>query len=71
MEGSARSVVQFEGILLQAAPCVEYSPADLYRHFGVVVYFFPEAYELVCFVVYLVGCLYAEYTDGLRHSICV
>ena len=29
LEGSARSVVQFEGILPEAAPCVAYSPIDL------------------------------------------
>ena len=29
LEGSARSVVQFEGILPAAAPCVAYAPVDL------------------------------------------
>ena len=29
LEGSARSVVQFEGILPEAAPCVAYAPIDL------------------------------------------
>ena len=29
LEGSARSVVQFEGILPKAAPCVAYAPVDL------------------------------------------
>ena len=29
LEGSARSVVQFEGVLPGAAPCVEYAPIDL------------------------------------------
>ena len=28
-EGSARSVVQFEGVLPEAAPCVAYAPIDL------------------------------------------
>ena len=29
LKGSARLVVQFEGILPEAAPCVEYAPIDL------------------------------------------
>ena len=29
----------------------------------------PKAYELVHLVVYLVGCLYAEYGGGLRNSL--
>ena len=29
LEGSARSVVQFEGVLPEAAPCVAYAPIDL------------------------------------------
>ena len=28
LEGSARSVVQFEGVLPEAAPCVAYAPTD-------------------------------------------
>ena len=28
-EGSARSVVQFEGVLQEAAPCVAHAPIDL------------------------------------------
>ena len=28
LEGSARSVVQFEGVLSEAAPCVAYAPVD-------------------------------------------
>ena len=29
LEGSAQSVVQFEGVLPEAAPCVAYEPVDL------------------------------------------
>ena len=29
LEGSARSVVQFGGVLPEAAPCVTYAPVDL------------------------------------------
>ena len=29
LEGSTRSVVQFEGVLPEAAPCVAYAPVDL------------------------------------------
>ena len=29
VEASARSVVQFEGVLPEAAPCVAYAPVDL------------------------------------------
>ena len=36
-EGSARSVVQFEGVLPEAAPCVAYAPVDLDGRVGIVV----------------------------------
>ena len=29
LEGGARSVVQFEGVLWESAPCVAYAPVDL------------------------------------------
>ena len=58
LEGGARSVVQFEGVLPKAAPCVAYAPVDL------VVGVPPEVYELVRLVVHLVGCFYAEYDGG-------
>ena len=37
LEARARSVVQFEGIAPEAAPCVTYAPVDLDGHFGVAV----------------------------------
>ena len=63
LEGSARSVVQFAGVLPEAAPCVAYAPVDLDGQVGVVVDVSPEGYKLVRLVVYLARCLYA----GLRH----
>ena len=38
LEGSTRSVVQFEGVLPEAAPWVAYAPADLDGLVGVVLY---------------------------------
>ena len=62
LKGSARSVVQFEGILPEAAPCVAYAPVDLDGQVGVVVDVSPEVYKLVRLVVHLkkqnlVSCL--------------
>ena len=37
LERSARSVVQFEGILAEAAPCVAYAPIDLDGQVNIVV----------------------------------
>ena len=37
LEESARSVVQFEGVLPEASPCVAYAPIDLDRQVGIVV----------------------------------
>ena len=62
LEGSARSVVQFEGILPEAVPGVAYTPVD-----GVVVDVPLELYELVRLFVYLTGCLDIECGDGIRH----
>ena len=42
LERSARSVVQFEGILPEAVPGAAYAPADLDGHVGVVVDVPPE-----------------------------
>ena len=42
LEGSARSVVQFEGVLPEAAPCIAYSPVDLDGQAGIVVDVPPE-----------------------------
>ena len=36
-EGNARSVVQFEDVLPEAAPCVAYAPVDLDGQVGIVV----------------------------------
>ena len=37
LEGRARPVVQFEGVLPEAAPCVAYAPVDLDGQVGIVV----------------------------------
>ena len=69
LEGSARSIVQFEDVLPEAIPCVAYAPVDLDRQVGVVVDVPPEVYKLVRLVVHLARCLYAEYGGGLRHPL--
>ena len=69
LEGSARSVVQFEGVLPEAAPCVAYAPVDLDGRVGIVVDVPPEVYKLVRLVAHLARCLYAEYGGGLRHPL--
>ena len=69
LEGSARSVVQFEGILPEAALCVAYAPIDLDGQVSIVVDVPPEVYEFVRLVVRLARCLYAECGDGLRHAL--
>ena len=66
LEGSNRSVVQFGGVLPEAAPCVTYAPIDLDGQVGIVVDVPPEVYKLVRLVVHLVSCLYAEHGGGLR-----
>ena len=37
LEGSARSVVQFQDLLPEAAPCVAYAPVDLDEQIDIVV----------------------------------
>ena len=69
LEGSARSVVQFEGVLPEAVPCVAYAPVDLDGQVGIVVDGPPEVYKLVHLVVHLARRLYAECGDGLRHPL--
>ena len=69
LEESARSVVQFEGVLPEAAPCVAYAPVDLDGQVGIVVDVPPEVYKLVRLVVHQSRCLYAEYGGGLRHPL--
>ena len=69
LEESARSVVQLEGVLRQAAPCVAYAPVDLDGQVGKMVGVPPKEYELVRLVVHLARCLYAEYSGRLRHSL--
>ena len=66
LQGSARSVVQFEGVLPEAAPCVAYAPVDLDGQVGIVVGVSTEVYKLVRLVVSLARCLYAECGGGLR-----
>ena len=69
LEGSARSVVQFEGVLPEAAPCVAYAPVDLDGQVGIVVDVPPQVYKLVRLVVHLTRCLYAECGGGLQHPL--
>ena len=42
LEGSARSVVQFEAVLPEAAPCIAYATADLHGQAGIVIDVPPE-----------------------------
>ena len=63
-EGSARSVVQFEGVLPEAAPCVAYAPVDLDGQVGILVDVSPEVYKLIRLVVHLTRCFYAECGGG-------
>ena len=61
LEGSARSIVQFEGILPEAAPGVAYAPVDLDGQVGVVADVPPEVYKLVRLFVYLLtDCLHIQ-----------
>ena len=69
LEGSARSVVQFEGVLPEVAPCVAYAPVDLDGQVGILVDVSPEVYKLVRLVVHPARCLYAECGGGLRHPL--
>ena len=69
LERSAWSVVQFEGVLPEASPCVAVAPVDLHGQDDIAVDVPPEVYELVRLVVHLAGCLNAEYGDGLRHPL--
>ena len=69
LEGSTRSVVQFEGILPEAAPCVAYAPIDLDGQVSIVVDVRPQIYKPVRLAVYLARCLYAECGGGLRHPL--
>ena len=69
LEGSARLAVQFQGVLLEAAPCVTYAPIELDGQVGIVVNVPAEVYKLVRLVVHLARCLYAECGGGLRHPL--
>ena len=53
LKGSARSVLQFAGVLPEAAPCVAYASIDLEGQVGIMVDATPEVYELVRLVVHL------------------
>ena len=70
LERSARLVVQFEGMLPEAAPCIAYAAVDLDGQVGTVVDVSSEVYKLVRLVVHLARCLYAECGGGLRHPLC-
>ena len=70
LEGSARSVVYFEGVLSEAAPCVAYAPLDLDRQVSIVVDVAPDSNELVRLVVHLASSLHVEHDNGLRHPLC-
>ena len=53
LEGSTRSVVQFVGVLPEAASCVVYAPIDLDGQVGTVIDVPSEVYELVRLAVHL------------------
>ena len=44
LEGSARSVVMFESVLPEAAPCVAYALIDLDEQVGILWFTFPPRY---------------------------
>ena len=69
LEGSARLVVQFEGVPPEAAPCVAYVPVDLNGQVSIVVDLPLEVYKLVRLAVHLARCLYAECGGGLLHPL--
>ena len=52
LEGSARSVVQFDDVLPEAAPCLAYAPVDFDGPVGIVVDVPHEVYELVRWIAY-------------------
>ena len=47
LERSARSVVEFDGVLSEVAQCVAYAPIDLDGQVGIVVDVLLEEYEFV------------------------
>ena len=56
LEGSTRSVVQFEGVRPEAAPCVAYEPVNLDGQVGIIVVDVPsEVYKLVRLVIHLLS----------------
>ena len=70
LEGSARSVAQFESkrrICIRS--CVAYALVDLDRQVGVVVDVPSEVYKLIRSIVHLVDSLYDEHGGGLRHPL--
>ena len=69
LEGSARSVVQFDGVLLEAAPCVVYAPIDLDGQVSIMVDVPTEVHKLVRPAVHLARCLYAKCGGGVRHPL--
>ena len=69
LERSARSVVQFEGVLPEAAPRVANFLVDLDKQVGIGVDIPPEVFILVHLVVDLASCLYSKYSGGLRHPL--
>ena len=69
LEGSTRSVVQFEGVLPGDAPCVAYAAVNLDGQVGIVVGIFPDVFKLARLAVHLARCLYLEYGGGPRHPL--
>ena len=69
LEGSTRSVVQFEGVLPEAASCVACAPIDLDGQVGIVVDVPPELDELFRLIVHLARYLDVESGGGLRHPL--
>ena len=66
LEGSARSVVQLEGVLPEVALCAAYTPIDLDGQVGIVVDI-PQSIQTRSFgCIHLDHFLFAECGGGLR-----
>ena len=67
--GSAPTVVQFEDVLPESAPCVACTLIDHDGQVDIVVDVPPKVNEFVRFPARLACCLYAECGGGLRHPL--
>ena len=71
LEGSARSVVYFEGVLPEAALYVAYAPLDLDRQVSIVVEVAPESNELVRLVAHLANSLHVARQWAPASPLCL